>query len=200
MTYYAMLSAAGFGDDLAAAAGAAVQAGLARGHVHPRFGLVDAFNADISQAAKCAEPNILRCSGSWAHHVGFAIDEGPILLHLENARSGLFWRLMAANPNIRLPGSTTVQPTSLETGQSYSASATGVPSPNTEYALRIGSQEVTCRTGTPMGGAVVSSAGSTIPPTLRIVPLTITSGTRWICWVSTEDSSDHSTPTPVTIF
>jgi hypothetical protein len=96
--------------------------------------------------------------------------------------------------------STTVSPTALETGQSFTASASGVPSANSGYRLRISTQETNCRNGVLMGGSVVSTGDSTIPPTQRVVPLTITAGTRWICWVSEEESSDHSAPTQVTVF
>ena len=37
----------------------------------------------------------------WADRALFAIDQGPAALHLENARSGLVWTLMKANPNIQ---------------------------------------------------------------------------------------------------
>jgi hypothetical protein len=37
----------------------------------------------------------------WVDRALFAIDQGPAGLHLENARSGLIWALMKANPNIQ---------------------------------------------------------------------------------------------------
>ena len=98
VTYYAMLSAAGYGADLRQEAIKALRAGWERGHWHPRFGLPDAFHADISELS--APDAALRQSGPWHGRALFAIDQGPMLLHLENARSGLIWRLLAANPNI----------------------------------------------------------------------------------------------------
>ena len=100
VTYYGMVSAAGLGDDLYARSIQAVSAGWDRGHWHPRFGLPDAFHADVSEAPH-APPDLLRSTGPWIGRALFAIDQGPMLLHLENARSGLIWQLLAANPNIR---------------------------------------------------------------------------------------------------
>jgi hypothetical protein len=105
VTYYAMMSAVGFGDDLRQRAISALRKAWECGHWHSRFGLPDAFNDDISQADLMVEPgtdnSILLTSGPWLNRALFAIDQGPMLLHLENARSGLIWKLLAANPNIR---------------------------------------------------------------------------------------------------
>jgi len=99
VTYYAMLSAAGFGADLRGEAVTALRAGWDRGHWHPRFGLPDAFHDDISEIK---DPlNALRQTGKWEQRALFAIDQGPMLLHLENARSGLIWDLLDKNPNIQ---------------------------------------------------------------------------------------------------
>jgi len=100
ITYYGMLSAAGFGDDLLGYATDALRAGWRRGHWHPRFGLPDAFHADIGQIED-PPPELLRQRGPWVQRALFAIDQGPMLLHLENARTGMVWDLLARNPNIR---------------------------------------------------------------------------------------------------
>ena len=111
ITYYAMASAISFGTDLRARALQALRAGFTRRHWHPRFGFPDAFNDAIAIAPPVppATPP-LRSTGSWLQRPGFAIDVGPMLLHLENARSGLIWNLVADNANIKrglkkLPGS-----------------------------------------------------------------------------------------------
>jgi hypothetical protein len=103
VTYYAMLSAVSFGDDLRQRAVAALNAAWDRGFWHPRFALPDAFNDEVSQALLDinAKDEALRQSGAWLQRALFAIDQGPMLLHLENARSGLIWDLAARNPNIR---------------------------------------------------------------------------------------------------
>jgi hypothetical protein len=54
----------------------------------------------LDPAAKDAA---LRKNGPWVQRALFAIDQGPMLLHLENAHSGLIWQLTARNPNLRAP-------------------------------------------------------------------------------------------------
>lgn len=99
VTYYGMVSAISLGPEYRNRVIAAVRRGWERGDWHPRFGLPDAFNDDIAQARPPA--NALRRTGPWRQRALFAIDQGPMLLHLENARSGLIWRLLARNPNIQ---------------------------------------------------------------------------------------------------
>jgi hypothetical protein len=99
LTYYAMLSAASYDADLRQWAIDSLRNAWSEGHWHGRFGLPDAFSAEISQAGTVT--GALRTEGPWIQRALFAIDQGPMLLHLENARSGLVWRLLAANPNIQ---------------------------------------------------------------------------------------------------
>jgi hypothetical protein len=102
ITYYAMMSAVSFGEDLRQRSISALHAAWKRGHWHPRFAIPDAFNDEISQAEPIPTPDkIVRDSGPWVQWALFAIDQGPMLLHLENARSGLIWDLLAENPNIQ---------------------------------------------------------------------------------------------------
>lgn len=62
-----------------------------------RFGFADAYNLDISNVEGIGGSNIIRETGTWYNHVGFAIDNGPLLIALENYRSNLIWNLMAEN-------------------------------------------------------------------------------------------------------
>ncbi|MBE0696288.1 MAG: hypothetical protein IH586_05135, partial [Anaerolineaceae bacterium] len=104
LTYYGMVSAASYGDDLYQKAVAAVKAGWARGHWNPRFGLPDAFHSDISGTGSLdadQKQGALRLSGPWLNRATFAIDQGPMLLHLENARSGLIWQMTAQNADLQ---------------------------------------------------------------------------------------------------
>jgi hypothetical protein len=101
VAYYAMVNAATFGADLQKRVIRAVRRAWRRGHWHYRFGLPDAFNDQIAQAGLRRDPNPLRRNGAWVQRALFAINEGPMLLHLENLRSGLIWRLIACNPNIK---------------------------------------------------------------------------------------------------
>ena len=92
---HGMVSAVTFGVDLCALARSAVQAATGRGHWHARFAIPDAFHADTAKPLLGPDER-----GPWVNRAGFAIDVGPMLLHLENARSGLVWRLLGSNPNI----------------------------------------------------------------------------------------------------
>ena len=76
-----------------------------RGHVHPRFGLADAYTDNIS-AAVARNPTLsgrdwIRRSGPWVQRTNFAINQGPLLMGLENSHSRLIWRLLASNPNVK---------------------------------------------------------------------------------------------------
>jgi hypothetical protein len=105
VTYSAMISAASFGDDLKLRAVSALKSAWRRGHWHARFGPVSAFNDDISQAGVDTEAqkfdSVFRRHGPWVQHSLFAHQQGPALLHLENARSGLIWNLLARNLNVQ---------------------------------------------------------------------------------------------------
>jgi hypothetical protein len=99
VTYYGMVSAVSLGPDYRTRVIAAVRNAWNRGDWHPRFGLPDAFNDNIAQANPPGDA--LRQAGPWKQRALFAINQGPMLLHLENARSGLIWSLLARNPNIQ---------------------------------------------------------------------------------------------------
>ena len=107
VTYYGMASAVSFGGDWRERAIAALRGAWERAHWHPVSGPPDAFNDDICHESLCStvtcagNENLLRAEGPWVQTATFAIDQGPILLHLENARSGLVWRLFRENANVR---------------------------------------------------------------------------------------------------
>jgi len=48
-----------------------------------RFGFGDAYNLDPPD-----------CNGPWYNHAAFGIDQGPMLISIENYRSGFIWELM----------------------------------------------------------------------------------------------------------
>jgi len=99
--YYGMLSAASYGPDLLSQSDSALAAGWDRGHWHYRFGLPDAFHSDVTEiVAQHPEIPWVRLAGPWLQRALFAIDQGPMLLHLENTRSRLIWDLLAGNANI----------------------------------------------------------------------------------------------------
>lgn len=66
-----------------------------------RFGLADAYNLNVSKVDGINGSNIIRHTGSWYNHVGFAIDNGPLLIAIENYQSGLIWNLIGRNRYIR---------------------------------------------------------------------------------------------------
>jgi hypothetical protein len=103
VTYYAAGSAVTLGDAPRRRATRALRAGWRRGHWHHRFGLPDAFNEAIEESpyAKDRSADDVRQAGPWVGRATFAIDQGPLALHLENRRSGFVWKLMERNPNIR---------------------------------------------------------------------------------------------------
>lgn len=43
-------------------------------------------------------PGAPRRRGGWMSHAHFALDQGPVVLMIENDRSGLLWRLMRRCP------------------------------------------------------------------------------------------------------
>lgn len=59
-------------------------------HIYGRYGFVDAFN-----------PSFRTGQSFWSDNEYLGIDQGPILLMIENWRSGLVWNVMKRNPYIR---------------------------------------------------------------------------------------------------
>lgn len=67
-------------------------------YVYNRYGFVDAFNLSFHGTPKYGHtyPGF-----GWADNQQLGIDQGPILLMMENWRSGLVWKVMRSNPYIR---------------------------------------------------------------------------------------------------
>jgi hypothetical protein len=65
-----------------------------------RYGFVDAFNPTYQFGAPVQHGHIVPGVG-WFDIDHLGIDQGPILLMIENYRSDLIWRLMRRNPYIR---------------------------------------------------------------------------------------------------
>ena len=69
--------------------------------LYARYGFKDAFNpsftfSDVGSRSGTVDPNIGWIAGDY-----LGIDQGPILVMMENHRSGLVWRVMRKNPHIR---------------------------------------------------------------------------------------------------
>lgn len=54
-----------------------------------RFGFGDSYNLDPPD-----------CNGPWYNHAAFGIDQGPMLIGIENYRSGLIWTTIVRNSDI----------------------------------------------------------------------------------------------------
>ncbi len=81
---------------------AAAQA-LLRGYgdlVYTRYGFLDSFNPSFTHARLAHDGRVVRGRG-WVDGDYIGIDQGPIIAMIENARSGLIWRLLRRNPAIR---------------------------------------------------------------------------------------------------
>ena len=68
--------------------------------VYDRYGFVDAFNPSLDIAMQPQEGRIVPGKG-WFDTLQIGIDQGPIVLMIENWRSGFVWRVMRRNPYIR---------------------------------------------------------------------------------------------------
>jgi hypothetical protein len=67
-------------------------------YIYDRYGFVDAFNPSFRAAPRRGRtiPGF-----GWADTQQLGIDQGPILLMIENWRSGLVWKVMKKNPYVR---------------------------------------------------------------------------------------------------
>ncbi len=103
VTYYGALAALPFGADLRERTLQVARKAFELGHWHARFGLPDAWNDDVGQGALDVPGAAagLRRTGAWVGRATFGIDVGPMLLAIENARSGLIWQMSARNPNLQ---------------------------------------------------------------------------------------------------
>ena len=69
--------------------------------LYSKYGFVDAFNPSFRLAkAKVRSGKVVPGEG-WFDNEYLGIDQGPILLMIENQRSGFVWKVMRRNPHIR---------------------------------------------------------------------------------------------------
>ncbi|MCT7264529.1 glucoamylase family protein, partial [Salmonella enterica] len=64
------------------------------------YGFVDAFNPSYDTGAAPKEGRVVKGMG-WADDKQIGIDQGPIVLMIENWRSGFVWNVMRKNPYVR---------------------------------------------------------------------------------------------------
>ena len=65
-----------------------------------RYGFVDAFNPSLTDTTLRVAQGRITPGLGWFDIDHLGIDQGPILLMIENHRTELVWRLLRANPHI----------------------------------------------------------------------------------------------------
>ena len=68
--------------------------------LYSTFGFVDAFNPTFELKTPLRSGHVVPGEG-WFDNEYLGIDEGPILLMIENYRTGFVWNVMRSNPHIR---------------------------------------------------------------------------------------------------
>jgi len=68
--------------------------------IYRRFGFIDAFNPSFDYPVKPQHGRVVPGTG-WVDDDYIGIDQGPIVLMIENHRSELVWKVMRNNPHIR---------------------------------------------------------------------------------------------------
>jgi hypothetical protein len=64
-----------------------------------RYGFVDALNPTYDAPVRVQHGHVVPGVG-WFDHDHLGIDQGPILVMIENFRSGLVWTTMRKNPHL----------------------------------------------------------------------------------------------------
>jgi hypothetical protein len=68
--------------------------------IYDQYGFVDAFNPSFHTRTGLRTGKLVPGMG-WADTLQLGIDQGPIVLMIENWRSGFVWKVMKKNPYIR---------------------------------------------------------------------------------------------------
>ncbi|WP_346775549.1 glucoamylase family protein [Sphingomonas sp. G-3-2-10] len=69
--------------------------------LYTRYGFKDAFNPSFTFTGQNSRSGTVDATSGWVAKDHLGIDQGPILVMLENHRSGLVWRTMRKNPHVR---------------------------------------------------------------------------------------------------
>jgi len=69
-------------------------------YIYDRYGFVDAFNPSFHARDGLRTGRLVPALG-WVDTVQLGIDQGPIVLMIENWRSDFVWKVMKKNPYIR---------------------------------------------------------------------------------------------------
>ncbi len=89
-----------FEPELAGRAVATMHARYGRG-IYGRYGFLDSFNPTLTRATAPLKHGKIVPGIGWVDGDHLGIDQGPILLMIENLRTGLVWEVMRRNPHIR---------------------------------------------------------------------------------------------------
>ncbi len=89
-----------FEPELAGRAVATMHARYGRG-IYGRYGFLDSFNPTLTRTSQPLRHGKIVPGIGWVDGDHLGIDQGPILLMIENLRSGLVWEVMRRNPHIR---------------------------------------------------------------------------------------------------
>ena len=95
----AMVSSIAFAPELVIPSIAALDRRYGR-WIYGKYGFVDAFNPSFSYDVPLRTGRLVKGVG-WVDSEYLGIDQGPILLMLENYRSGFVWQLMRGDPDLR---------------------------------------------------------------------------------------------------
>jgi hypothetical protein len=69
-------------------------------HIYRKYGFIDAFNPSFHYDVPLKHGKVIPGMG-WVDEDYIGIDQGPIVLMIENHRSELVWKVMKRNPHIR---------------------------------------------------------------------------------------------------
>ena len=69
-------------------------------HIYRKYGFIDAFNPSFHYDVRLNHGKVVAGMG-WVDDDYIGIDQGPIVLMIENHRSDFVWRVMRGNPHIR---------------------------------------------------------------------------------------------------
>ena len=95
----AALGSIAFAPEIVRPAAATMYARYGR-TIYGRYGFLDSFNPTLSGTRPPLKAGHMTADG-WVDGEWLGIDQGPILMMIENLRSGLVWSTLQRNPHIR---------------------------------------------------------------------------------------------------
>ncbi len=69
--------------------------------IYDKYGFLDSFNPTLTRTDRPLQHGKLVPGIGWVDGDYLGIDQGPIVLMIENRRSGMIWDVMRRNPHIR---------------------------------------------------------------------------------------------------